>query len=223
MRTIIAPPLRSPARVRESSRPPLTVGLVQTRWHPDADEHAAVLADGIASAAAAGAEVVFLPELTLQRYPADTRPAADPTVLAEPQDSGPTFALVAAAAARNGVMVHASLYEQADGTDGLGFNTAILVGTDARLVAHTRKLHIPVTAGYFEDAYFRPGPATDAYPVTTLAAPSAARIGLPTCTSGSPKSPGPSTSPARKCWPTRLRSARSPTTPTSTPSHCGSR
>ena len=181
MRTIVAQPLRSPARVRESSRPPLTVGLVQTRWHPDAVEHAAVLADGIASAAAAGAEVVFLPELTLQRYPADTRPPAESPLLAEPLETGPTFAFAAAAAARHGVMVHASLYEQADGEDGLGFNTALLIGSDATLVAHTRKLHIPVTAGYFEDAYFRPGPAADAYPVTTLAAPSGARIGLPTC------------------------------------------
>ena len=68
-------------------------------------------------------------------------------------------------AAETGVHVHASLYERADGDDGLGFNTAIVVSPDGELVARTRKLHIPVTAGYHEDRYFRPGPAdADAFP-----------------------------------------------------------
>ena len=78
MQTIVAGPLDSPARVRDGTRPPLVVGLVQTRWHADADEHATVLADGVASAAAAGAAVVFLPELTLLRYPAAVWPDAGP-------------------------------------------------------------------------------------------------------------------------------------------------
>ncbi len=181
MDTIVAEPLDSPARVRGTGRPPLVVGLVQTRWHADADEHAAVLADGVASAAAAGAEIVFLPELTLLRYPADVKPDAEPAALAEPLEDGPTFRLAARWAAANGVIVHASLYERADGPDGRGLNTAILVSPEGRLLARTRKLHIPVTAGYYEDHYFRPGPATDAYPVTTLDVPSAARVGLPTC------------------------------------------
>ncbi len=181
MRTIVAERLPSPARVRATSRPPLTVALVQTRWHEVAGEHLEVLADGIASAASAGAEVVFLPELTLLRYPADTRPEGRPAALAEPLESGPTFRFAAGEAARHGLFVHASVYELAEAGDGLGYNTAILVGPDGRLVARTRKLHLPVTEGYFEDAWFRPGPAADPYPVTTLPVPSAARLGLPTC------------------------------------------
>ena len=47
-------------------------------------------------------------------------------------------------------------------------------------MARTRKTHIPVTAGYYEDKYFRPGPPQDAYPVVALADP-AVRVGLPTC------------------------------------------
>ena len=55
--------------------------------------------------------------------------------------------------------MHASLFEQADRGDGLGFNTAILVSpATATLVQRTRKLHIPITAGYYEDKYFRQGP-----------------------------------------------------------------
>ena len=185
MRTIVAEQHPSLARVRRSERPPLTVGLVQTRWHEDPDEHAAVLDDGIASAAAAGAEVVFLPELTLLRYPADTRPTGRPADLAEPVEGGPTHTLAAKAAATHGVIVHASLYERAEAADGsddgLGYNTAILVAPDGSVLARTRKLHIPVTAGYYEDHYFRPGPAPAAYPVTELALPAAPKVGLPTC------------------------------------------
>lgn len=181
MRTKVAERLDSPARVREPERPPLVVGLVQTRWHPAAAEHLDVLDDGVASAAAAGAEVVFLPELTLRRYPADVRPSGRPGEGAEELADGPTRRFAAEAARRHGVIVHASLYERADGPDGLGYNTAIAVAPDGTLLAATRKLHIPVTAGYYEDHYFRPGPAQDAYPVTTLPLPAQPRVGLPTC------------------------------------------
>jgi len=178
---LVAPHLPSPARVHASSRPPLTVGVVQTRWHPDPAEHAAVLGDAVAQAAEAGAQLVVLPELTLSRYPADTRPVGEPAASAEVLEGGPTHAFAAAAAARTGVLVHASLYERADAGDGLGYNTAILVAPDGRLLARTRKLHIPVTAGYYEDLYFRPGPADEPYPVVPLDLPGAPRLGLPTC------------------------------------------
>lgn len=181
METRIAKQLPSLARVTSSERPPLTVGLVQTRWHADAEEHQAVLADGIASAATAGAEVVFLQELTMARYPADTKPSGVAAASAESLTTGPTFTFAARAAAANNVIVHASLYERADEADGRGFNTAILVSPTGQLLARTRKTHIPVTAGYYEDHYFRPGPATDAYPVTALPTPAAAKLGLPTC------------------------------------------
>ena len=54
-------------------------------------------------------------------------------------------------------------------------------------MSRTRKLHIPVTAGYYEDRYFRPGPAHgdgEPFPLTTLALGTdagTAAIGCPTC------------------------------------------
>ncbi|NQX27511.1 hydrolase [Microbacteriaceae bacterium VKM Ac-2854] len=181
MQLITATATDSPARATPSERAPLTVGLVQTRWHADPAEHEQVLAAGIRAAAGAGAEVVFLPELTLSRYPADIKPGSAPGGTAEPLLTGPTFDFAARMAAETGALVHASLYERAEESDGRGLNTAILVSPSGALVARTRKLHIPITAGYYEDHYFRPGPAEDAYPVTSLPLPSAARIGLPTC------------------------------------------
>src|SRR5690349_16163279 len=129
----------SPARVDEPTRPPLRVGLVQHRWRADAAQLREVLLGAIAQAAGAGAEVVFLPELTLSKYPAFEAPVGKPVALAEELETGPTVALAAEAARRHGILVHASLYEKVDLGDGLGFNTAVLVSPSGDVVARTRK------------------------------------------------------------------------------------
>ncbi len=175
-------PQVSLARKRPAGRRHLRIGLVQERWHPDPAEHEAALAAGIRRAAEQQAELVCLQELTLSRYFA-VDPGGPEAAGAEPEDlpGGPTHEFAAKLAAETGVYVHASLYERADEgyDDGLGFNTAIVVAPDGELVARTRKLHIPVTAGYHEDRYFRPGPADgDPYPLVEL---EDARLGLPTC------------------------------------------
>lgn len=159
---------------------PVRVGLVQHHWRADADALREALRGGIEQAAEAGARVVFLPELTLSKYPADVLPEGDADRAAEDLLAGPTFEFAAAAAKDFDVHVHASLFEKAPGDDGRGLNTAILVSPSGELVARTRKTHIPVTAGYYEDKYFRPGPAQDAYPVVTLDDP-AVKLGMPTC------------------------------------------
>jgi N-carbamoylputrescine amidase len=164
----------SPARVDAPSRPPFRVGAVQHRWHPDPDAHRAALAEGVALAVTEGAQLVCLPELTLSPYFAitETAPAG---VAPESLPGGPTHAFASELAARHAIPVHASLYEAAaDG--GLGFNTAIVVAPDGALLARTRKLHIPVTAGYHEDRYFRGGDT--GYPVVAVGD---AAFGFPTC------------------------------------------
>jgi N-carbamoylputrescine amidase len=186
MRLIAAPAQPSLSRVGEADDRQVTVGLVQMHWTADSTEHLATLTEGIATAAGAGASIVFLPELTLSRYPADTRPAGVAADLAEPLVGGPTHTFAAAAAAAHNVLVSASLYEkaedqEADADDGLGFNTAILVAPDGRIAARTRKLHIPVTTGYHENLYFRPGPGESPYPVHRVDLPGEPRLGLPTC------------------------------------------
>jgi N-carbamoylputrescine amidase len=181
IQVIVAPGVEdSPARTRPAQRAPFRIAAVQQRWHPDPDEHRAALARGVELAAGEGARLVCLQELTLSRYFA-VDPGGPQAVGAEPEElpDGPTHRFAAELAAAHGVHVHASLYERADGPDGLGFNTAIVVAPGGELVARTRKLHIPVTAGYYEDRYFRPGPSGDEpFPVLAL---EDAQLGLPTC------------------------------------------
>jgi len=170
----------SPARTRPSVRAPLRIAAVQQRWHADPAEHAGALEAGIRLAAEQGAELVCLQELTLSRYFA-TDPAGPQAAGVEPEElpGGPTYSFAARMARETGALVHASLYERSPAADGLGYNTAIVVAPGGELLARTRKLHIPVTAGYHEDRYFAPGPAgADAFPVLTLGE---AQLGLPTC------------------------------------------
>ncbi|MER2086423.1 nitrilase-related carbon-nitrogen hydrolase [Rhodococcus sp. (in: high G+C Gram-positive bacteria)] len=175
--TALTPP-ESFAATTPSTSAPLRVGLVQHRWHEDQGDLYTELSEGIAAAAKLGASVVFLPELTLSRYPASSPADDNPGRQAEDLLTGPTLAFAAKAAAENHVLVHASLYERSEAEDGLGFNTAILVAPGGELLGRTRKLHIPVTAGYYEDTYFRGGPSEDAYPVHEALG---AKFGLPTC------------------------------------------
>jgi N-carbamoylputrescine amidase len=169
----------SPARVEaddERRRGLFRIGAVQERWHPDPVEHETALSEGVRVAAGEGAALVCLQELTLSRYFAvtpdgPTAAGAQP----EPLPGGRTHEFASRLATELGVHVHASLYEDA-GDGGLGFNTAIVVAPGSGLVARTRKLHIPVTAGYYEDRYFRPGDT--GYPVVALGE---ARFGFPTC------------------------------------------
>ncbi|MBN8867059.1 MAG: hydrolase [Solirubrobacterales bacterium] len=166
----------SMARVEPPEREPFRVGAVQMEWYSDPEVHRARLADGIRIAAARGAKIVCLQELTLSPYFAITEDAVEEAAAyAEVIGDGPTSDLAREMAAETGAHVHASLYEKAE-DGGIGFNTAICYSPEGELVARTRKLHIPITAGYYEDRYFRPGDT--GYPVVGVGE---ARFGFPTC------------------------------------------
>lgn len=166
----------SPARTRDPDRSVFTVGAVQLPWNPDPGAHIESLREGIGIAAERGARLVCLQELTLSPYFAiepDDRDSIDR--YRESIPDGPTSRFAIEMARELGLFVHASLYEEVAGDD-LGFNTAICASPDGQLVARTRKVHIPVTAGYHEDRYFRPGDT--GFPVVGI---DRARVGFPTC------------------------------------------
>ena len=168
------------ARTREPERAPLRVGAVQERFHADPAEHRGALAAGVEAAAEAGATLVCLQELTLSPYFAITEEGPhEGGAQPEPLEGGPTVTWAAETARAAGVFLHASLYEASPDAGPLGFNTAVLLSPDGELVRRTRKLHIPITEGYFEDRYFAPGPAgEDAFGTVDVGE---AHVGLPTC------------------------------------------
>lgn len=182
MRVIRSKPLPSLCPV--SGRDPrlVSVGLVQTRWYECTETHQAQIQDGVSSCAAAGANVVFLPELTLSRYPADRPPSGNADETAEDIASGESVMLAQQLARECDVHIQISLFERSGASDNRGLNTSVIVAPSGTVVGFTRKLHIPVTEGYFEDHYFAEGPATDPYPVHTLGLDGQdLNVGNPTC------------------------------------------
>ncbi len=147
----------------------LRVALVQEQWHEHAKEHQDSLASGIFSATQQGAELVCLQELTLSPYFC-TRSDVDGTPYMEEIHTGPTAQFVSKMAKANKVCITASLFEKA------GYNTAVAFNADGKLIAVTRKQHIPSGEKYHEDYYFKPGDSN--YPVHTIAGH---QFGLPTC------------------------------------------
>jgi 5-aminopentanamidase len=105
--------------------------------------------EAIFSAAAAGASVIILPELTPSGYvfesPAEARAVAEPA-------GGPTVTEWAAAAARHGVVIVGGFAEL--GADGLVYNSAALVDPGG-LRAVYRKAHL----WHAESDFFAPGAA----------------------------------------------------------------
>ena len=169
------------SRVREPERAVVKVAAVQISHNVDSAAQIAKVIEAIEIAVNAGAQIIFLPELTLSRYPADSLPTGIPSRDAEQLESGPTFSLISEQAKKYGVVIHASLYQEAGLTDGRGLNTAIVVGSNGELLGSTPKLHIPVTEGYFEDKYFAPGPDNNPYPVFEMDLVGKPKLGLPTC------------------------------------------
>jgi N-carbamoylputrescine amidase len=147
----------------------LKVALVQERWTANALQHQQNLATKIAQAARMGAKLVCLQELTLSPYFC-TRADVDGTPYMEDIHTGPTTQFAAHCAREHNVFITASLFETA------GYNTAVAYDNCGKLIAITRKQHIPSGEKYHEDHYFKPGDSD--YPIHMIADH---RVALPTC------------------------------------------
>ncbi len=131
----------------------VTVALVQPRATESKQANVDKAIARIAEAAAAGAQIVCLPELFHGRYPCQTE---DHRRFDEAESiPGPTSDALAETARRHGVVVVGSIFERRDA--GLYHNTAVIYDTDGRVVGRYRKMHIPDDPLYYEKFYFTPG------------------------------------------------------------------
>ena len=135
------------------SPPPFNVALIQMSMAADAQVNLSRAADRISAAAAAGANVVCLPELFTTPYFCQTE-NADSFDLAEPVD-GPTTRAMANVARESGVVLIAPIFERR--AAGVYHNSAVVLDEGGQMLGLYRKMHIPDDPGYYEKFYFTPG------------------------------------------------------------------
>ena len=161
----------SPARVLPAVRTPLRIALIQEPWHGSVEKQKAEITAAVQAASEFAPDLIVLTELSLYPY-ACTRPDAQADFVPEKLD-GVSVTFAAELARSSGAHVLISLYEDAGDKH---YNSAVTVAPDGGIVLKTRKTHIPVTAGYYEDKYFAEGDSTPA--VVKI---KDASVGTPTC------------------------------------------
>jgi len=129
------------------------IALVQMRCSEDVVDNLARGLARIDEAAAAGAQIVCLPELFRSRYFCQTEDHAK-FDLAEPIP-GPSTEALSAKAKQHGVVIVGSLFERR--AAGVYHNTAVVLDADGSLAGVYRKMHIPDDPLYYEKFYFTPG------------------------------------------------------------------
>ena len=161
----------SPARVLPAVHTPLRIALIQEPWHGSVEKQKAEITAAVQAASEFAPDLIVLTELSLYPY-ACTRPDAQADFVPEKLD-GVSVTFAAELARSSGAHVLISLYEDAGDKQ---YNSAVTVAPDGGIVLKTRKTHIPVTAGYYEDKYFAEGDSTPA--VVKIKDVS---VGTPTC------------------------------------------
>lgn len=129
------------------------LGLVQMKMSAEPADNLHAAEKRIREAAAAGAQIICLPELFLTPYFCNVQ---DPAFfdLAEPVP-GPSTEHLQQVAAECGVVVIASLFERR--APGVYHNTAAIIDADGSYLGKYRKMHIPQDPGFEEKFYFTPG------------------------------------------------------------------
>ena len=131
----------------------VTLALVQTRCVESKQANVDKALSRVAEAAAAGANVVCLPELFAGLYPCQSEDHRQ-FDQAEPIP-GPTSEALSQAARQHGAVVIGSLFERR--SPGIYHNTAVVFDADGRLAGLYRKMHVPDDPLYYEKFYFTPG------------------------------------------------------------------
>ncbi len=145
----------SPAERLGKVKKPLKLALVQDLWHGDVATQIDSFFELVDLLNDLNPDLVVFQELTLSSYSCYKIPEENQELQAEHLLTGKTMKFAQDVAKRVNSTVVASLFEQS--LNSKGYNTAITVGPDGSLLSKTRKKHLPVTSGYFENKYFDEG------------------------------------------------------------------
>jgi len=132
---------------------PIIVSAVQQPCHLDRQSNLDFSIEKIHEAAAAGADLVVLPELHLGPYFCQNEDYHN-FDLAQPIP-GPTTAILSAVAKKLKIVIVSTIFEER--APGLYHNTAVVFDKDGRIAGKYRKMHIPDDPGFYEKYYFTPG------------------------------------------------------------------
>ncbi|MGH9455167.1 MAG: carbon-nitrogen hydrolase, partial [Terriglobia bacterium] len=129
------------------------IGLIQMAMSAATAQNLTHAIDRIQQAAAAGAEIICLPELFRLPYFCQRE---DPAWfdLAE-SIPGPTTEALGKIAAKTGTTLIAPIFEKR--APGICHNSSAILGPEGRVLGVYRKMHIPDDPSYYEKYYFTPG------------------------------------------------------------------
>lgn len=131
----------------------LIVSAVQQACNEDRQTNLDFSIAKIHEAAAAGADLVVLPELHLGPYFCQNQDYQH-FALAQPIP-GPTTEVLSAVAKQLSVVIVSTIFEAR--APGLYHNTAVVFDKDGSIAGKYRKMHIPDDPGFCEKYYFTPG------------------------------------------------------------------
>jgi len=131
----------------------LLVCAVQQPCHLDRQTNLDFSIAKIHEAAAAGADLVVLPELHLGPYFCQNEDH-NHFDLAQPIP-GPTTEILSAVAKKLQIVIVSTIFEKR--AAGLYHNTAVVFDKDGSIAGKYRKMHIPDDPGFYEKYYFTPG------------------------------------------------------------------
>ncbi len=131
----------------------VTLAAVQMHMTSDLEDNLTRAEAQVRAAAAAGAQVILLPELFENLYFCQVE-CEDYFSLAHPLDDHPFIPRFQALAAELGAVLPVSYFEAAGPAY---YNSLVCIDADGRCLGNYRKTHIPDGPGYEEKYYFNPG------------------------------------------------------------------
>lgn len=166
----------SPARKKPAERGNFRVSVIQDFWHENIDDQKASLRQLSEVAKVEKPNLIIFQELTLNPYACSIPRINNSSWQPEDLQNGETINFAKEISKITNACVVMSLYEKIESNNEKGYNTAITVSNKQELVLKTRKTHLPITAGYYEDTYFLNG--NDEISSLDI---DGVKIGTPTC------------------------------------------